>query len=480
MATGSTVSVEERTRSAEARLGQVVLGKWRLERVIGVGGMAAVFEAVHESGSRVAIKLLHPDLAGCEEMRERFLAEAYAANRVSHPGVVTVRDEGTTEDGAVFLVMDLLRGQTLAERIEAGSQPLSLGEVLEIGCQLLDVLVHAHDRGIVHRDIKPENVFLTLDGRVRLLDFGIARVETAARTHGARAGTTLGTPAFMPPEQALGQWHELDGRSDLWALGATMYLLLSGVPVREPGSATEQLLSAMTRPAPSLGEVCALPRSVIAVVDRALAFARDDRFPDARSMQLAVRALLGELKAPDARATLPPGSIEPVAISLRTPIPAARKQRPSVPSVRPVAATTTPLPAAPKPGKSALPIYVSLGFAVGMSIVIAARFTLTPPPQTLPLTPAPAAAIPPEPRAPAALELAPAPATAKAPTPATESTPAPERAPKPEPTPALAVEQGRAPEPAPAGERAPSPSSSAAARWGSPSMNKEPLGRRSP
>jgi eukaryotic-like serine/threonine-protein kinase len=388
-----TISVDERTRLAKTRLGTRV-GKWRLDRLIGVGGMAAVFEAVHTNGNRVAIKILHPDLAGFDEIRERFLSEGYVANRVSHPGVVTVRDEGTTEDGAVYLVMDLLRGQTLAERLEDGVDLLSVGEVLEIAAQLLDVLVYAHGRGIVHRDIKPENVFLTNDGRVRLLDFGIARVETRARTHTTEAGTTLGTPAFMPPEQALGRWAELDGRSDLWSLGATMYLLLSGTPVREHGSVTEQLLGAMTRPVPSLGDVMALPRSVVAVVDRALAFDRDDRFPDARSMQLAVRAAQGELSTPDARATLPPPSVEPMALSLRTPRPEGRYKRPSIPTVRPVASNPTPLPLRRRePAPSRLPFVVSLGFAVGLSIVIAARLTAQAPEPIA--APAPAAAEPP-------------------------------------------------------------------------------------
>jgi len=370
-----TVSVDERTRLAKARLGALV-GKWHLERLIGIGGMAAVFEATHQNGNRVAIKILHPDLAGFDEIRERFLAEGYAANRVSHPGVVTVRDEGTTEDGAVFLVMDLLRGQTLAERLEAGRPAFSVGEVLEIASQLLDVLVYAHGRGIVHRDIKPENVFLTQEGRVKLLDFGIARVEASSRTHTTEAGTTLGTPAFMPPEQALGRWADLDGRSDLWSLGATMYLLLSGRPVREHGSVTEQLLGAMTRPVPSLGDITPLPRAVVAVVDRALAFDREDRFPDARSMQLAVRAVLGDLSPPDSRATLPPPSTEPVALSLRTPRPDGRYKRPSIPTVRPVAATATPLPGNAPEARGAMPYFISLGFAVGIGIVIAARLTV--------------------------------------------------------------------------------------------------------
>ncbi len=404
-----TVSIDERTRLARTRLGQLVLGKWRLERLIGVGGMAAVFEAAHRNGNRVAIKILHPDLAGFEELRERFLAEGYAANRVSHPGAVTVRDEGTTEDGAVFLVMDLLRGQTLAERVEHGSELFSVGEVLEVALQLLDVLVQAHDRGIIHRDIKPENVFLTTDSRVRLLDFGIARVENAKRTHATQTGTTLGTPAFMPPEQALGHWADLDGRSDLWSLGATMYLLLSGLPVREHGSVTEQLLGAMTRPVPSLGEVTSLPRSVVAVVDRALAFDRADRFPDARSMQLAVSAAQSELSAPDSCATLPPASVEPMALSLRTPRPDGRHKRPSVHTVRPVAATITPLPSrGAKVQRSALPVYITFGFAVGMGIVVAARMTLQPlaeptlaaqPERTEHVAPAAPQAVPPPPSA---------------------------------------------------------------------------------
>ena len=377
-----TVSAEERTRLAKARLGQRVLGKWRLDELLGVGGMAAVFEATHPNGNRVAIKILHADLTPFDDIRERFLAEGYAANRVAHPGAVTVRDEGTTEDGAVFLVMDLLRGQTLAQRLEPGGTPLSVGEVLDIASQLLDVLAQAHDRGIVHRDIKPENVFLTTDGRVKLLDFGIARMDSRKPTRDTELGSTLGTPAFMPPEQALGHWEDLDGRSDLWALGATMYLLLSGLPVRERGSITEQLLGAMTRPVPSLGEVTALPRSVtalprsvVAVVDRALAFDREERFPDARSMQLAVQAVQLELRAPDSRATLPPPSVEPMALSLRAPRADAGK-RPSISTVRPVASTLPPEPLTTKrssPG--ALPVYAAFGFALGIGIVVAARFT---------------------------------------------------------------------------------------------------------
>lgn len=335
------ISGEERRRAAEARLGELLLGKWRLERVLGLSGTSTVFQATHRNGNRVAIKMLHADLAGSEDVRERFLAEGYAANRVAHAGVVTVRDEGTTADGAVFLVMDLLQGQTVAQRLRPGGEPLSVGEVLELASQLLEVLVHAHDRGVVHGDIRPENVFLTREGRVRLLDFGIER------------------------------WADQDARSDLWALGATLYLLLSGSPVRESDRAIA-----------SLGEVASLPRSLVAIVDRALSFDRDARFPDARSMQLAVRAALDELGTPDSRTALSPPSLEPMALSLSTPRPkpprsrqAAGSARPGTPaygSVRPVA--STPLPQ--KPGRSALPLYVGLGFALGLGIVVTARLNV--------------------------------------------------------------------------------------------------------
>lgn len=345
---------EERARAAQKRIGQTVLGKWRLVRVVGVGGMAAVFEAKHRNGSSSAIKILHTDVASSPATRERFMAEAYAANRVAHPGVVTVRAEGTTEDGAVFLLMDLLQGCTLADRLQAGAA-CSVCEGLDIAQQLLAVLVQAHDRGVVHRDIKPENVFLTDDGRVKLLDFGIARLPGDVAT--PEPGSALGTPAFMSPEQALGVVP--DGRSDLWSLGATLYLMLSGKPVRPHGSVTEHLLAAMTRPVPSLADVATLPRSLIAVIDRALAFDRAERFPDARSMQLALLAASEELSAPESRSALSPNSLAPIALAPRqsTPPPLGEALRP--------ANVTGP--------RSALSLYVGLGFAVGIGIVVAGQ-----------------------------------------------------------------------------------------------------------
>jgi serine/threonine-protein kinase len=342
-----------------------------------------VFQASHRNGNRVAIKMLHADLAGSEDVRERFLAEGYAANRVAHAGVVTVRDEGTTADGAVFLVMDLLQGQTIAERVRAGGEPLSVGEVLELASQVLDVLVHAHDRGVVHGDIKPENVFLTREDRVRLLNFGVER------------------------------WADQDARSDLWSLGATLYRLLSGRWVRESDRAI-----------PSLGEVAVLPRSLVAVVDRALSFDREARFPDARSMQLAVKAALAELRSPDSRSTLQPPSLEPMALALSAPRPkpaatrhgssGVRSGTPAYGSVRPIASTPLPQGA---PVRSALPLYVGLGFALGLSIVVTARLNVhsaAPEDVVLPERPAAAVAPPPAPSSAASAATSAPPAAASA------------------------------------------------------------------
>src|SRR5690349_5883660 len=181
----------------QARAGTVLNAKWRLESVLGVGGMAAVYSAVHRNQSRVAIKMLHPELSLDNGVRTRFLREGYVANTVDHPGAVRVFDDDLTADGAAFLVMELLVGETLDSRAERKGGKLPAGEVLAITDELLDVLAAAHDKGIVHRDIKPDNLFVTREGRLKVLDFGIARVrELSQESHATAAGTFLGTPAF--------------------------------------------------------------------------------------------------------------------------------------------------------------------------------------------------------------------------------------------------------------------------------------------
>jgi len=217
--------------NAERRVGTILCDKWTLDKVLGMGGMAQVFAATHRNGKRVAIKLLRPELCADPAILKRFLQEGYAANKVGHPGAVSVLDDGVAEGGSAFLVMDLLDGETLGQRL-ARERKLPADEVRRVTDAILDVLGAAHGKGIVHRDIKPENVFVETAGGVRLLDFGIARVlELTRERGGTEAGAILGTPSFMPPEQARGRWDEVDARSDLWAVGATMYTLLTGEPV---------------------------------------------------------------------------------------------------------------------------------------------------------------------------------------------------------------------------------------------------------
>ncbi|MBI3204204.1 MAG: protein kinase [Myxococcales bacterium] len=285
-----TEAIDQSAMQAQTRVGTTLRGKWHLDRLLGVGGMAAVYAASHRNGTRAAVKVLHHEYSSHRQVRARFLKEGYLANRVNHPGVVRVLDDDQADDGSLFIVMELLDGESLQERAKRLGGRLEVDEVLSASDQLLDVLAAAHDQGIIHRDIKPENVFLTRDGVIKVLDFGIARMlELSGGSQATRAGTTLGTPAFMAPEHARGLWDEVDARTDLWSVGALMYSLIIGRPVHEGRTTNEILLAAMSKPARSMHEERGVPDEVASLVDRALAYARAERWPDARAMQNAVR-----------------------------------------------------------------------------------------------------------------------------------------------------------------------------------------------
>ncbi len=280
--------------AAARRVGTVLCGKWRIDRLIGMGGMAQVFAATHRNGRQVAVKMMRPHLTAEPSLVERFSREGYVANRVEHDGAVAILDDDVTDDGAPFLVMELLKGRTLRERLVTDGV-IALPDALRIVDEALDVLASAHERGVVHRDIKPDNLFEIEDGRIKVLDFGIARVrEQAVNAQETMSGTTMGTLGYMPPEQARGHVQDVDARSDVWAVGATLYTLLSGQRLHEAPTPSESLLLAMSLPAPSGAALLpSAPPDVQALLDAALARDKEARFADGRAMQIAVRAARG-------------------------------------------------------------------------------------------------------------------------------------------------------------------------------------------
>jgi serine/threonine-protein kinase len=255
------------------QLGAVLSGRWRLARVLGAGGHATVYEAVHRNGRRVAIKIMHAALARSQRLRQRFLNEGHVTNRVEHDGAVAIHDDGELADGRPFLVMELLEGEMLAARI-ARARVSSGAEALSVADRLLDVLVSAHRAGVVHGDVKPGNVFVTSRGQLKLLDFG----------------SVTGTPGFMAPEQARGHFERIDERADLWGVAATVFALLTCRAPHAAQSAEAAIAAAGTAPAPGLREHAAqLDRACADVLQRALASQPRDRWSSARAMRDALR-----------------------------------------------------------------------------------------------------------------------------------------------------------------------------------------------
>ena len=276
---------------AKRRVGTTIKDTYRVDELIGLGGMAAVFAATRRDGRRVALKVLHPDLNLRADLRTRFHREALAANAVKHPGAVEILADDFTEDGVAFIVMELLDGQVIEYLWQAQGKRLPAPLVLGIAREVCEVLIAAHRAGIVHRDIKPENLLLTNDGRVKVLDFGLARFRDAAMPSDTHTGMVFGTPAFMPPEQAAGRTSQIDERTDLWALGATMFTLLSGEVVHEGESLQHIVMLAASLPARPISEVLPDAHPVLAnLVDRSLTWDKDMRWPHAAAMRDAIGA----------------------------------------------------------------------------------------------------------------------------------------------------------------------------------------------
>jgi serine/threonine-protein kinase len=382
------------------------IGKYEVLRVIGRGGMGTVYEALNTSiGKRVAMKFVDAELARNKDAVARFQREAQAASAVESAHIVQIFDAGATDEGLPFLVMELLRGEDLGHRIKRCGR-LDLGEAAHVTAQILRGLHRAHEAGIVHRDLKPDNVFLVDrddDANfAKILDFGISKMqrrgEIPANTL-TRKGTVLGTPFYMSPEQAQAL-ADIDGRADLWSVGAILYECLTGRPPHGGGTYEQVIIAICTRDADDVRlHNPAMPAAVAEVVARALRRGRDERFGSARDFLDAlvgaaggaISGGAGRMSGDDA-VSAPRGVVSSPGIG-RTPV--ARDTEPS--SLAPT--LEVPGDALPRGGEAAAapaarsrrgPVYalVAAG-ALGVGAVVALAAAGRDEPRPAPATPAP-------------------------------------------------------------------------------------------
>lgn len=295
--------------------GSLVAGRYRISGLIARGGMGAVHAAVDERLSReVALKTLRPELVEDRTLVARFEREAQTAARLAHPCIAQVLDFGTSPEGLLYLVMERVRGETLATLLkrEGRLAPLRAADIVE---QTLGALASAHAEGVVHRDLKPGNIMIVPSGEsretVKLLDFGIAHLmDGAAYTRLTQTGIILGTPTFMSPEQALGE--RIDARTDVYAMGVILWCLLTG---QKPfsGSSMADVVEAILTTPPPLADAIApeVPNELARVADFAMQKDRERRFVDANAMGRALVAFRSRESAPSHTPSLLPDAQTP-------------------------------------------------------------------------------------------------------------------------------------------------------------------------
>ncbi|MCL4821851.1 MAG: protein kinase [Vicinamibacteria bacterium] len=269
------------------------IGRYVIESELGRGMMGVVYRARDPELDRaIALKTIRLAFAVPEEERsafeKRFLAEARAAAKLSHPAIVVVHDVGRdTESGALYIALEMLRGRTLEEIVRA-SGPLPWPEAVRLGVRLAEALGHAHHAGVIHRDVKPANVMMIGPGEPKLMDFGVAKLNSGNLT---ASGETFGTPLYMSPEQALGR--KLDGRADLFSLGSILYFALTGTNPFAADSVPEILARvAYEVPPPPSTLVPEVPAAVDAVLAKAMAKVPGERYRDGAALSEALRGVL--------------------------------------------------------------------------------------------------------------------------------------------------------------------------------------------
>ncbi len=281
-------------------VGRVLDDRYRIEGLLGEGGMGAVFVGEHlKLMKKVAVKVIHPEFAGDGDVAERFAREAVAAGQMDHPHVASATDYGTLPEGGAYLVMQYVRGDALRDVLDE-SGAVGWVRACEIGAQVADALAAAHQKGYVHRDLKPDNIMLEPrdDGSrlVKVLDFGIARVASEKAVGGGgrtltRVGTVIGTPGYMAPEQALGE--PVDYRADLYALGLVLHESVTGKAVFDQKELTAIVTRQLTETPPRLSDVDpSVPPELDALVAKLLDREKDNRPQSAAEVREALRSLL--------------------------------------------------------------------------------------------------------------------------------------------------------------------------------------------
>jgi len=299
-------------------LGRELDGRYLVVHKIGQGGMGAVYRGTQLGlGREVAIKVVSAHLVTEPDVVKRFLREAKLASRLTHPNAVAVLDFNQTADGLFYLVMELVSGRTLDLVFEA-EHALRAERIIRIGTQVCDALEGAHALQIVHRDLKPSNIMILDRGRdlVKVLDFGLAKsvAPDQTTTTMTNAGALLGTPAFMPPELALGE--RCDGRADLYSLGVVLYLLGSGRLPFVSDSAHELIRMHATEDAPPMTGV---PSALASVIDKMLRKAPNDRYQSAAENREALETALDALRTSTPAAGVPVMNAPSIAAGVRVP-----------------------------------------------------------------------------------------------------------------------------------------------------------------
>jgi len=422
LATGETVSTGGLGRAAATPANELapgtMVGEYRIEGQLGEGGMGCVYAAVHPViAKRAAIKVLRPELSVNREAVERFIQEARSVNQIGHPNIIDIFSLGSLPDGRCYFVMELLRGESLRQRLCRG--PLPVIDALAILETITVALEAAHDNGIVHRDLKPDNVFLVdVKGdapQVKLLDFGIAKLlgQDGALTERTRTGNLLGTPAYMSPEQARG--YAVDRTTDVYALGAMTFELLTGsmvFPAESPIDMIAKHLNEQPRPLRALNPQA--PAALDAIVARMLA-----KLPHARPTLAEARAVFRECRVgmePGAAVEAPPRAAVTPAPGMSSSSPHAMTPPAMAPPA--VVPVETIVPVTPRRRSRAWGIAIAAMVLVGagVGVLVAGRqygqHATAPASRAAPPTPpASESATPPEPAAaaPPATDPAPAP-----------------------------------------------------------------------